>query len=340
MSALLSEMISHQHAMTALQLHGYASNADIDDARPDLPRILPTSAPSLSLSKLTVPAEPTWLAQSVAPSEPAEIAPRPDYPKLLGIAVLATHVASLASQLASSLSPYIAPDLFARWANEMVCILVRPGQARVARAASCKVLRIGKAVFTPGMMVAPYFALLALGDLVCWGLEVRNPGSLPFQGDSLANLIGWIDTRGGFTKLCDILGPSSQKADGEKGTDKATIRERVVTSLLDKVRKALAQHDDPKWQKSIATQIRRASAAAFVILIARLPFSDDTTSLPAGLLDFYGWLEKAGAATKAAAAGAESLVKPPAPQTCDDGTVDDDADLQSIRIDPRASSDG
>ncbi|WP_242558538.1 MULTISPECIES: hypothetical protein [Pandoraea] len=269
-----------------------------------------------------------------------------NYSCLLSSVVLTTHVASLVCQLVSVASPYFMPDVFARLSGEMVCERVRPTQRRVARAVQCKVLRIGSAVFTPGMLLSPYFAVLALSDLVCWGVEFRRPGSLSFQGDSLANLVAWIDRQGGFAKLLDILGPATSgdpaeatkvpgTAEGAEGASPSrSLPSRLIKRMLDELRKTLVSHGDPAWQKAFAVRIRQASAALFVGLIARLPFSDDTTSLPDGLLDFYLWLEKAGGATKLAAAGSESLVKPSAPKALDEAAVIDD-DLQSIRIDAR-----
>ncbi|WP_139133416.1 hypothetical protein [Pandoraea sp. ISTKB] len=268
------------------------------------------------------------------------------YSCLLSSIVLTTHVASLVCQLVSVASPYFMPDVFARLSGEMVCELVRPTQRRVARAVQCKVLRIGSAVFTPGMLLSPYFAVLALSDLVCWSVEFRRPGSFSFQGDSLANLVAWIDRQGGFAKLLDILGPAksgdpaeatkvAEMVEGAEGVSPSrSLPSRLIKRMLDELRKTLVSHGDPAWQKAFAVRIRQASAALFVGLIARLPFSDDTTSLPDGLLDFYLWLEKAGGATKLAAAGSESLVKPSTPKASDEAAVTDD-DLQSIRIDAR-----
>ncbi|WP_150723035.1 hypothetical protein [Pandoraea capi] len=285
-----------------------------------------------------------------------------NYSCLLSSVVLTTHVASLVCQLVSVASPYFMPDVFARLSGEMVCERVQPTQRRVARAVQCKVLRIGSAVFTPGMLLSPYFAALALSDLVCWSVEFRRPGSLPFQGDSLANLVAWIDRQGGFAKLLDVLGSATsgervekaEGAEGAEGADEADGAEgaegaspsrslpgRLITRMRNELRKTLVSHGDPAWQKAFAVRVRQASAALFVGLIARLPFSDDTTSLPDGLLDFYLWLEKAGGATKLAAAGSESLVKPSAPkasdEASDDAAVTDD-DLQSIRIDARETA--
>lgn len=328
MGGILREVMSQQFAATALHSKGSVNNSKVEGA-----------GSGASLPSLSPPAD---APAPVAPSEPALVATPVSYSRLLGTTVVVTHVANLASQLLSCLSPYIAPDLFSRWANVMVCELVRPEKTRVAREASCKVLRVGNAVFTPGMMVAPYFAVLALGDLVCWGKEFRNPGSQPFQGDSLANLIAWINSRGGFAKVLDVLGPGTHGSTGDELPAKISLPKRAVSALCDELRNTLAHHDDPAWQKSIARQIRQASAAAFVILIARLPFSDDTVSLPAGLVDFYTWLEKAGAATKLAAASAESLVKPAQAEAGggDDvdvgerGDIDPDA-LQSVYVDAR-----
>jgi len=305
MSEILREVKARQFTASALHSNDGGNTSQVEDAGSDPPH--PLAVTGVSLPSLSSPID--GLART-GPSELAPVAPSVSYPWLLGITVVATHVANLGSQLLSCLSPYIAPDLFSRWANVMVCELVRPGKPRVTREASCKVLRVGNAVFTPGMMVAPYFAVLALGDLVCWWKEVRNPGSQPFQGDSLANLISWINSRGAFAKVLDVLGPGAHESTGDDLPVKVSLPKRALSGVFDKLRKMLAHHDDPEWQKSIARQIRQASAAAFVILIARLPFSDDTVSLPAGLLDFYTWLEKAGAATKLAAASAESLVKP------------------------------
>ncbi|MCE4059193.1 hypothetical protein LXM60_03105 [Pandoraea sputorum] len=326
MNVILREVMSQQFAVNALHSRDSVNNSIVEGTGSDV-----------SLQSLS---RPTDALAPAEPSEPALVATPVSYSRLLGTTVVATHVANLASQLLSCLSPYIAPDLFSRWANVMVCELVRPGKTRVTREASCKVLRVGNAVFTPGMMVAPYFAVLALGDLVCWGKEFRNPGSQPFQGDSLANLISWINSRGGFAKVLDVLGLGTHESTGDDLPVKVSLPKRAVSGLFDQLRNTLAHHDDPEWQKSIARQIRQASAAAFVILIARLPFSDDTVSLPAGLLDFYTWLEKAGAATKLAAASAESLVKPVQTEASggDDAGVGDRGDidpeaLQSVHVD-------
>ncbi|VVE81121.1 hypothetical protein [Pandoraea sputorum] len=333
MGVILREVMSQQFAPNALHSKDSANNSKVDGAGSGASHSL--RDPGASLQSLSLPTDALTPA---VPSEPALVATPVSYSRLLGTTVVATHVANLASQLLSCLSPYIAPDLFSRWANVMVCELVRPEKTRVAREASCKVLRIGNAVFTPGMMVAPYFAVLALGDLVCWGKEFRNPGSQPFQGDSLANLISWINSRGGFAKVLDVLGPGTHASTGDDLPVKISLPRRAVSGLFDKLRNTLAHHDDPAWQKSIARQIRQASAAAFVILIARLPFSDDTVSLPAGLVDFYTWLEKAGAATKLAAASAESLVKPAQAEAGEGvdvgerGDIDPDA-LQSVCVD-------
>lgn len=333
MNEILREVMAQQFAAKALPPDDGDNNSKVEGAVSDAPHTL--TAPGASLLSLS---SPTDALAPAGPSEPAPVAMPVSYPGLLGIVVVATHVANLASQLVSCLSPYIAPNLFSRWANVMVCEWVRPGKPRVTREASCKVLVVGNAVFTPGMMVAPYFAVLALGDLICWGKEFRNPGSQPFQGDSLANLISWINSRGGFAKVLDVLGPGTQKVTGDDLPVKVSLPKRAVSGIFDKVRNALAHHDDPQWQKSIARQIRQASAAAFVILIARLPFSDDTVSLPAGLLDFYTWLEKAGAATKLAAASAESLVKPVQSEVSGGGDADvgdpvDPEALQSVYVD-------
>ncbi|VVE70794.1 hypothetical protein PAN31117_03821 [Pandoraea anapnoica] len=333
MRTIVREVMARQFAAKALHANDGDNNSKVEDGGSDLPH--PLVVPGVSLPSLSPPIDALAPA---GPSEPVPVATSPSYPRLLGITVVATHVANLASQLVSCLSPYIAPDLFSLWANVMVCELVRPEKPRVTREASCKVLRVGNAVFTPGMMVAPYFAVLALGDLICWGKEFRNPGSQPFQGDSLANLISWINSHGGFTKVLDVLGPGTHERPGGDLPVKMSLPKRAVSGLFDKLRNTLAHHDDPEWQKSIARQIRQASAAAFVILIARLPFSDDTVSLPAGLLDFYMWLEKAGAATKLAAASAESLVKPAQSEASGGGgadvgdTVDPEA-LQSVYVD-------
>ncbi|MFK0375638.1 hypothetical protein [Pandoraea sp. NPDC090278] len=335
MSKILREVKARQFAAKALHTNGGGNDSKVEEADSDLPH--PLAVTGVSLPSLSSPID--GLA-TTGPSELAPVAMPTRYPRLLGIAVVATHVANLGSQLLSCLSPYIAPDLFARWASVMVCELVRPGKASVTREASCKVLRVGNAVFTPGMMVAPYFAVLALGDLVCWGKEFRNPGSQPFQGDSLANLIAWINSRGGFAKVLDVLGPGAHESTGDDVPVKTSLPKRALSGVFDKLRKMLAHHDDPEWQKSIARQIRQASAAAFVILIARLPFSSDTVSLPAGLLDYYTWLEKVGAATKVAAASAESLVKPAQAEAGggDDavvgggGDIDPEA-LQSVHVD-------
>ncbi|AKC70508.1 hypothetical protein [Pandoraea oxalativorans] len=334
MEVMLRDVMSRQFAANALHSKDSLNNSKVEDAGSGASHSL--TAPGASLQSLSPPTDALAPAE---PSEPAAVATPTRYPTLLGITVVATHVANLASQLLSCLSPYIAPDLFARWANVMVCELVRPGKPRVTRAASCKVLLVGNAVFTPGMMVAPYFAVLALGDLVCWGKEFRNPGSQPFQGDSLANLIAWINSRGGFAKVLDVLGQGPHESTGDDSPVKGSLPKRAVSGLFDKLRNTLAHHDDPAWQKAVASQIRQASAAAFVILIARLPFSDDTASLPAGLLDFYTWLEKAGAATKLAAASAESLVKSGQAEASGGDDVDagngdeiDPAALQSVHV--------
>lgn len=328
MRRILDELMAQQFAAKALNSNDGGNNSKIEHADSD--RLRPLASPGVSQPSVSSSIDALALAE---PSEPVSVAMPASYSRLLGITVVATHVANLASQLLSCVSPYIAPDLFARWANVMVCELVRPGKPRVTRAASCKVLRVGNAVFTPGMLVAPYFAVLALGDLVCWGKEFRNPGSQPFQGDSLANLIAWINSRGVFAKVLDVLGPGTHESAGDDLPVKTSLPKRAVSGLFDKLRNTLAHHDDPEWQKPIARQIRQASAAAFVILIARLPFSDDTEALPAGLLDFYKWLEQAGAATKLAAASAESLVKPAQAE----GSGGDDADIgDGGDIDPAA----
>lgn len=251
---------------------------------------------------------------------------RPGHACPVRCAVLLTHAASVGVQLVSVASPYVAPDVFARLGGAQVCERVRSSATLEARGGRCQVLRIGSAIFTPGMMVAPYFALLALGDLVCWAVEFHRPGSLPFQGDSLANLVHWLNARGVFERACAVLGTN------DAAIPAAVKRVRLLERSVAKLRAALDAHDDPLWQKTLATRIRLVSTGVFVWLIARLPFSDEVSGLPKGLPEFYQWLEKVGGGTKLAAAACESLVSSH-PSAEADATMEDE--LVCVRVDPR-----
>ncbi|AHN77337.1 hypothetical protein DA70_05715 [Pandoraea pnomenusa] len=240
--------------------------------------------------------------------------------------VLLAHAASLGVQMVSVASPYLAPDVFAGLAGARVCERVRSSTTFAGRGGRCKVLRIGRAIFTPGMMVAPYFALLALGDLICWGVEFHRPGTLPFQGDSLANLMYWLNARGAFERVHAALGAN------DAAILAAVKRVRVLERMVAKLRTALVAHDDPVWQKALAARIRLLSTGVFVWLIARLPFSDDVSELPKGLSEFYQWLERLGAGTKLAAALSGSLVSS-RPSAEADASLEDE--LVCVRVDPR-----
>ncbi|ALS62198.1 hypothetical protein AT302_22805 [Pandoraea norimbergensis] len=242
----------------------------------------------------------------------------PHYGRVAGAGVLLTHAANFAAQVASSAAPYLAPKYFAGLAAEVMyettMMPTSPAYSTVfppnPACSPCQVLRIGSAVFTPGTMLAPYFALLALGDLICWSIEIGKPGALRFQGDSIANLMGWMNDRGVFAQMLAVLGPP-EPATGESpsrpNAPNPSIRAGILASVLAKLRDKLVMHDDPHWQRQLAWHIRSASTTLFILLVARLPFGKDVSTVPDGLVDLYRWIEAGGGATKAAAVMSEAL---------------------------------
>ncbi|WP_141118749.1 hypothetical protein [Pandoraea sp. PE-S2R-1] len=248
---------------------------------------------------------------------PAEALPR--YSRVAGAGVLMAHMANFAAQAASAAAPYMAPGYFAGIAAEVMYEATMVPSTSTSSTvfppnpaySPVQVLRIGSAVFTPGMMLAPYFALLALGDLICWSIEIGKPGALRFRGDSVANLMGWMNELGVFEQMLAALGPpepSGGEAPGSMVTPSPSIRAAMLTTVLDKLRAKLVMHDDPHWQKQLACYIRSASTTLFILLVARLPFSSDVSTVPDGLIALYRWIEGVAGATKAAASTSDTLV--------------------------------
>lgn len=232
-----------------------------------------------------------------------------------GVGLLAAHLASFLGLTACSVAPFFAPDYFrARAALAAIMTTALPPTAGYAADVLCTglecvadspTLTVENAIFTPQTMVAPYFALLALGDLLCWTVELTKPGTLPFQGDSVANVIAWMNNCGVFGQLHAALGPLDMAGGGAALASMPHKRAGMLVTVLNKLRDGLALHDDPNWQKQLARRIRLASAGLLIVLIARLPFTCDDPNLPKGLQDFYKWLEGLSAGAMAVAAGSE-----------------------------------
>lgn len=227
---------------------------------------------------------------------------------IAGWVLLATHLASFVGHTACSIAPFVAPAYFRRRAMEAAFMTTAlPPTAGYAatvldgvpdRVPRTKTLTFEHAIFSPLTMVSPYFALLALGDLICWAVELKKPGVLPFQGDSVANVVAWMNNRGAFGQLQAALGPL-EKAGGDNE------RAGMLVNVLNKLRDSLALHDDPNWQKQLAWKIRLASAGLLILLISRLEFACDDPTIPKGLAEFYDWLEGLSAGVMAVAGASE-----------------------------------